>query len=117
MNKKIKPSKIFQECFSNADTETIFSGGTRSNKRMYEYLKEYKEAMNKKPYKKYENVEHPQPQRRVKLEVYDDGLYVGTIPTDFYWDDKHIVAEETLMEYAHKAVPTRKKKYLSVKIV
>ena len=73
--------------------------------------------MSKKTYKKYEKVEHPQPKRKVKLEVYDDGLYVGTIPTDFYWNDNTPVDEETLMEYVYKKFPTRKKKYLSVNIV
>ena len=73
--------------------------------------------MSKKTYKKYEKVEHPPQRRKVKLEVYDDGMYVGTTTTDFYWDDEHPVAEETLMEYVYKKFPTRKKKYLSVKIV
>ena len=73
--------------------------------------------MNKKPYKKFEKVEHPQPPKKVKLEVYDDGLYVGTIQTDYYWDDKLPIAKEELMEYVQKKFPTRKKKYLTVKIV
>ena len=73
--------------------------------------------MNKKPYKKYEKKEPQKPKKKVKLEVYDDGLYVGTIPTDFYWDDKTPVDEETLLEYVHKKFPTRKKKYLTIKIV
>lgn len=72
--------------------------------------------MNNK-YKKFEKVVHNEPPRKIKLEVYDDGLYVGTIPTDFYWDDEHPVAYETLLEYVYKKMPTRKKKYLSVKIV
>lgn len=57
------------------------------------------------------------PSRKVRLEVYDDGLYVGTIQTDYHWDDKHPIAEEVLLEYVYKKMPTRKKKYLSVKIV
>lgn len=73
--------------------------------------------MKKKPYKKFEKVEHPQPLRKVKLEVYDDGLYVGTINTDFTKSEEHPIDYDTLMEYVHKAMPTRKKKYLSVKIV
>lgn len=73
--------------------------------------------MGKKPYRKYEKVEPQKPQRKVRLEVYDDGLYVGTIPTEFFWDDEHPVAYETLLEYVYKKMPTRKKKYLSVKIV
>lgn len=73
--------------------------------------------MNKQPYKKFEKVEKPKPPRKVKLEVYDDGLYVGTIPTDFFFDENHPIAEETIMEYVYKKFPTRKKKYLSVKIV
>lgn len=55
--------------------------------------------------------------RKVRLEVYDDGLYVGTINTDFAWDQKRPIDEDTLMEYVYKKFPTRKKKYLSVKIV
>ena len=73
--------------------------------------------MNKKPYKKFEKVEHKEPPKKVKLEVYDDGIYVGTIKTDYYWDDKHPIAEEELIEYVQKKFPTRKKKYLSLKIV
>lgn len=73
--------------------------------------------MNKKPYKKFEKVEHPQPQKKVKLEVYDDGLYVGTINTDFTTSEKNQIDYNTLIEYVQKVMPTRKKKYLSVKIV
>ena len=73
--------------------------------------------MSNKTYKKYEKVEPQKTQRKVRLEVYENGLYVGTIPTEFFWDDKHPVAYETLLEYVYKKMPTRKKKYLSVKIV
>lgn len=73
--------------------------------------------MNKKPYKKFEKVETPKPPKKVKLEVYDDGLYVGTINTDFTTSDENPIAVDTLLEYVHEKMPTRKKKYLSVKIV
>ena len=73
--------------------------------------------MNKKPYKKFEKKYPQKPKKKVKLEVYDDGLYVGTIQTDYYWDDKLPIAKEELMEYVQKKFPTRKKKYLTVKIV
>lgn len=73
--------------------------------------------MNKKPYKKFEKVETQKPPKKVKLEVYDDGLYVGTINTDFTTSDENPIAYETLIDYVHKVMPTRKKKYLSVKIV
>ena len=70
--------------------------------------------MNNKPYRRQE----PQkPQRKVRLEIYDDGLYVGTINTDFTTSEEKPIDYDTLMEYVHKAMPTRKKKYLSVKIV
>lgn len=67
--------------------------------------------------KKFEKVEKHQPPKKVRLEVYDDGQYVGTIRTDFHFDNEHPIDEETLLEYVHKKMPTRKKKYLSVKIV
>lgn len=67
--------------------------------------------------KKFEKVEHKAPPRKVRLEVYDDGMYVGTITTDFVWDCAHPVSEDALMSYVYKKMPTRKKKYLSVKIV
>ena len=53
----------------------------------------------------------------MRLEIYDDGLYVGTINTDFTTSEEKPIDYDTLMEYVHKAMPTRKKKYLSVKIV
>ena len=73
--------------------------------------------MNKKPYKKFEKVEHLQTPKKVKLEVYDDGLYVGTINTDFTTSDENPIAYETLVEYVHERMPTRKKKYLTIRIV
>jgi hypothetical protein len=73
--------------------------------------------MNKKTCNKFDKVEHPRLQKKVKLEVYDDGLYVGTINTDFTTSDENPIANETLIDYVHKVMPTRKKKYLSVKIV
>lgn len=73
--------------------------------------------MKKKQYKKFEKVETQKPPKKVKLEVYDDGLYVGTVNTDFYWDEEHPIAEDTIMEYVYKKFPTRKKKYLTVRIV
>lgn len=70
-----------------------------------------------KKHKKFEKVETPKPPRKVKLEVYDDGLYVGTINTGLTTSEEHQIDYETLMEYVHQKMPTRKKKYLSVKIV
>lgn len=71
--------------------------------------------MNKKPFKKFEKVEKHQPPKKVRLEVYDDGLYVGTIKTEFTVND--YLDEETLSDYLSERFPTRKKKYLTVKIV
>ena len=71
--------------------------------------------MNKKPNRKFEKVEKPQPPKKVRLEVYDDGLYVGTIKTEFTVND--YLDEETLSDYLSERFPTRKKKYLTVKIV
>ena len=73
--------------------------------------------MGNKQYKKYEKVEHPKPQRKVKLEVYDDGMYVGTISTEWNYNQEHPVDEENILEYVYKKFPTRKKKYLTVKLV
>ena len=73
--------------------------------------------MNKRQNKMFGKTEQLQPKKKVRIEVYDDGQYVGTITTDFHWDNEHPIDEETLLEYVHKKMPTRKKKYLSVKIV
>lgn len=70
--------------------------------------------MNNK-FKKFEKVEHPQPPKKVKLEVYDDGQYVGTIKTDFTVND--YLDEETLLDYVSNRYPTRKKKYITIRIV
>lgn len=73
--------------------------------------------MKKKQYKKFEKVEHPQPQKKVKLEVYDDGLYVGTINTDLTVKEGESIAKETLVEYVKQKMPSyRKKKYLTIRI-
>lgn len=75
--------------------------------------------MEKKRYnkKKFDKVERKEPTRKIRLEIYDDGLYVGTVNTDFTTSEEKQIDYETLMEYVHERFPTRKKKYLSFKIV
>ena len=73
--------------------------------------------MNKKTCNRFDKVERPRPPKKVKIEVYDDGLYVGTINTDLTTSDENPIAYETLMEYVHERMPTRKKKYLTIRIV
>ena len=73
--------------------------------------------MNKRQNKMFGKTEQPQPKKKVRLEVYDDGLYVGTINTNFTTSEENPIDYDTLIDYVHKAMPTRKKKYLSVKIV
>lgn len=70
-----------------------------------------------KKHKKFEKVEHPQPTKKVKLEVYDDGIYVGTINTDITVKEGESIAEDTLTEYVKEKMPSyRKKKYLTIRI-
>ena len=63
-------------------------------------------------------MEHPQPPKKVKLEVYDDGIYVGTINTDIVVKDGELIAEETLVNYVKEKMPTyKKKKHWQLRVV
>lgn len=73
--------------------------------------------MYKKPNRKFEKVEHRQTPKKVNLEVYDDGLYVGTIRTEFLTSEEHPIDEQEMLEFVQQKYPARKKKYLTVKIV
>lgn len=73
--------------------------------------------MKKKQYKKFEKTEQPIPPKKVKLEVYEDGLYIGTIRTEFLTSEEHPIDEQEMLEFVQQKYPARKKKYLTVKIV
>ena len=75
--------------------------------------------MNKKPnYSKWkERQKEPPKTKRIRLEIFDDGIYVGTINTDLTVKEGESIAEESLIEYVKQKMPSyRKKKYLTVRI-
>lgn len=75
--------------------------------------------MNKKQnYSKWkERQKEPPKMRKIRLEIYDDGIYVGTINTDITVKEGESIAEETLVEYVKQKMPSyRKKKYLTIRI-
>lgn len=75
--------------------------------------------MNKKQnYSKWkEKQKEPPKMRKIRLEIYDDGLYVGTIITDITVKKGESIAEESLIEYVKQRMPSyRKKKYLTIRI-
>lgn len=64
-----------------------------------------------------EKQKEPPKTRRIRLEIYDDGLYVGTINTDITVKKGESIAEESLIEYVKQRMPSyRKKKYLTIRI-
>ena len=72
----------------------------------------------KQNYSKWkERQKEPTKTRKIRLEIYDDGLYVGTINTDLTVKEGESIAEETLTEYVKQKMPSyRKKKYLTIRI-
>lgn len=74
--------------------------------------------MNKKPnYKWKERQKEPPKMRKIRLEIYDDGIYVGTIKTDITVKEGKSIAEETLTEYVKEKMPSfRKKKHITIRI-
>lgn len=57
-----------------------------------------------------EKRDEPRKERKIRLEIYEDGIYVGTMNTDFTFKEKTTISEEALIEYVEEKIPTYKKK-------